>query len=65
MSGVRTPKKNSQDTAIEMIELRPQEVLLLKVLRNSLRFGEVTIKMRDGVPSRIVRIQEFVALDSA
>jgi hypothetical protein len=53
------------DTTIEIIELRPQEVQLIKALRNSLRFGEVTIKVRDGLPFRLVRIQEFVDLGNA
>ncbi len=50
------------DTAIEIIELHPSEIQLIKVLRNSLKYGEVTVKMRDGLPCRLVRVQEFVDL---
>ena len=52
----------TSDTTIEILELHPSEVHLLKVLRGSLPFGEVTIKMRDGLPVRLVRVQEFVDL---
>lgn len=53
---------NSSDTTIELIELSVHEVQLLKVLRNSLRFGEVVIRMRDGKPYQVVRVQEFINL---
>jgi len=46
-------------TVIEMIELHPQERQLLLVLRNKFRFGDITVKMRDGLPFRLVRITEF------
>jgi hypothetical protein len=58
----RTMAPGENDSTIEIIELRPQEVQLLKFLRNSLKFGEVVIKVRDGVPVRLVRIQEFIDL---
>ena len=52
------------DTAlIEVVHLHPSELDLIKVIRNSLRFGEITIKVRDGLPVRMVRVQEFLALD--
>lgn len=50
------------DTAIEIITLHPSEMELLRVLRGTLRFGEVVIKMRDGLPVRLVRTQEYVNL---
>jgi len=46
-----------------IIELHPNEMELIKALRNVFRFGEVTIIMRDGVPFRLKRITEFVDLD--
>jgi len=52
----------SNDSTIEIIELKPQEVDLIRFLRNSIRFGEVVIKIRDGLPVRLVRIQEFADL---
>jgi len=55
---------SNSDTTIELIELHPKEVELLKILRNNLKYGEITIKMRDGIPFRVVRIQEFVDLAS-
>ena len=52
------------DTAlIEVVHIHPSELDLIKVIRNSLRFGEITIKVRDGLPVRMVRVQEFLALD--
>ena len=51
------------DTCIELLEMSPAEMQLIKVIRNSLRFGDVTVKIRDGQPYRIVRIQEFVDLE--
>jgi hypothetical protein len=51
------------DTVIsEIIELHPFEMELLKALRHKWRFGEVTILMRNGLPFRLVRVQEFIDL---
>ena len=55
--------RTATDTgSIELIELRPQELQLIKFLRQSLKFGEVVIKVRDGLPVRLVRLQEFIDL---
>lgn len=62
MQAQRTARQKTSDTTIELIELHRSEIQLIKALRNSLKFGEVTIKMRDGLPVRLVRIQEFVDL---
>lgn len=51
--------KKSDTTVIEILELHQQEIDLLKLLRNKYRFGDITIKMRDGLPFRLVRITEF------
>ena len=51
------------DTDI-IIELHPKEIELIRALRNNWRFGEVTIIVRDGLPYRLKRIQEFIDLDS-
>ena len=47
---------------IDIIDLSPQEMQLLKTLRSRFKFGEVTIIMRDGVPQRIKRIVDIVDL---
>ena len=53
-----------QDTSyIEIISLRPQEIQLIKSLRNNWRFGEVVIIMRDGIPTRLKRVTEFIDLN--
>lgn len=51
------------DTAINILELRPQEMELIHNLRTKFRHGEVTIIMRDGIPFRLRRITEFADLD--
>lgn len=56
--------ENSDTSVIEIVELRPEEVQLIKALRHNWRFGDVTIRMRDGVPFRLVRIQEFMDLST-
>lgn len=50
-----------EDTAI-IIELHPKEIQLIKSLRNNWRFGEVTIIVRDGIPCRLKRVEEFLDL---
>ena len=56
--------KVSNDTTIEILELHPYEVQLLRNLRKNFRFGEITIIMKDGLPFRLKRIMEFADLDS-
>lgn len=61
---IQTSEIQSSDTTlIEIMSLHPQEVSLLKLLRGKFRFGDITIKMRDGLPFRLVRIQEFEDLN--
>ena len=52
------------DTPIELIELSANEYQLIKAIRQSVRFGEIIIKVRDGQPYQLVRIQEFVKLST-
>lgn len=47
------------DTIIDIINLHPKEVQLLKSIRNNWRFGEITIITRDGLPVRLRRVIEF------
>ena len=54
---------SNNDTTIEIIDLYPQEMELIKALRNVWRFGDVTIKMKDGIPYRLVRTMEFIELN--
>ena len=49
-------------TVIEIVELHPQEIELLKAIRHKWKFGEMTILARNGLPFRIVRVQEFIDL---
>lgn len=42
-----------------IIDLHPHEIALLLALRNKFRFGDVTIKMKDGIPMRISKAYEF------
>ena len=51
------------DTTV-IIELHPQEMQLIKALRNNWKFGEVTIIVRNGIPYRLKRVQEFIDLDT-
>jgi len=52
------------DTTI-IIELHPCEIQLIRSLRNNWRYGEVTIIIRDGIPIRLKRIEEFLDLDTS
>jgi len=47
------------DTYIEIIEMTTREMELLHLLRTRFRFGNITITMKDGVPFRLKRIEEF------
>ena len=57
MSLLDVPQNDTE--IIELINLHRQEVELLKALRGRFKFGDVTIRMRDGLPFRLVRTQEF------
>lgn len=63
MERTTSRKAQSDTTTIEIVELSPQELSLLRVLRNGLRFGEVTIRVRNGAPYQVVRVTEMVNLD--
>ena len=54
----------SNDTLIEILELHPFEMELLRNLRTKFKFGDVTITMRDGLPFRLKRITEFAELNT-
>lgn len=62
MNQIQT-KNNVTDSTIELIELHPQELQLIKMIRKSLRFGEIVILVRDGLPYRLKRITELVNLN--
>ena len=49
----------SNDSLIELIDLHPNEMWMLKDMRTRFKFGELTIIMRDGLPVRWKRITEF------
>jgi len=51
------------DDTTTIIELRPEEIQLIKALRYQWRFGDIVIKVKDGVPFRLVRITEFIDLN--
>ena len=57
-------QNKTSDTVIELISLLPQEIELIKAIRERWRFGEITIIVRDGVPVRLRRITEFDDLHS-
>lgn len=50
------------DTTV-IIQLHPNEMQLIRSLRNNWRFGEVTIIVRDGIPQRLKRVEEFLDLN--
>ena len=54
---------NNDSTILEIIDLYPQEMELLKAIRNNWRYGEVTILVRDGLPYRLRRVTDFVELN--
>ena len=56
--------KSNDTTLIEIVELHPQEIQLLKSLRHNWRFGEVTILVRDGLPFRLLRSLTFARNDT-
>jgi hypothetical protein len=48
------------DDTTTIIELHPFEIQLIKAIRNQWRFGEITIIVKDGIPFRLKRVQEFI-----
>lgn len=59
------PLRPSDTEVIEIVSLHQQEVWLLKALRRKLRFGEVTILVRDGLPVRLKRVTEVLSPQDA
>ena len=55
-------RQNSSDTTIELIELRPEEMQLIKSIRTNWRYGEIVIIVRDGIPQRLKRVTEYIDL---
>ena len=62
MKGETVSKLFLADDTTIIIELHPNEIALIKALRNNWRFGEITILVRDGIPYRLRRVQEFIDL---
>ena len=54
--------KNPDTTFIEIMHLHPYEMQLLRGIRDKWRFGEIVILVRNGLPYRMVRTQEFLDL---
>ena len=53
----------SNDTSvIEIIDLHPQELELIKAIRHRWRFGQMTIMVKDGLPFRLERVIETIDL---
>jgi hypothetical protein len=52
----------ANDTVIEIWELHPLEMELLRSIRHRWRFGDMTITCKDGLPFRIKRVEEFIDL---
>lgn len=55
--------QTNDTTLIEIMSLHPNEMQLLKAIRNQWRFGDITVRVRDGLPFRLLRVQEFIDLD--
>jgi len=45
-----------------LIELRPEEMQLIKSIRTNWRYGEIVIIVRDGIPQRLKRVTEYIDL---
>lgn len=60
----KTKQMHRNDTeVIEIIDLHQSEVQLIRLLRNN-RFGQITIKMQDGLPFRVLEVQRFFDMSS-
>ena len=46
-------------TVIEIMNLHPKEIALIKSIRDKWRYGEITIITRDGLPFRLKKVWEF------
>jgi len=45
------------------MELHPNEVELINIIRNRTRFGEVLIVTKDGLPQRVQRTVTYMSLN--
>lgn len=45
------------------MELHPNEVELISIIRNRTRFGELLIVTKDGLPQRIQRTVTYMSLN--
>ena len=53
----------ANDTSIiEIIDLHPQEIRLIKALRTNYRFGEVVLMVKDGLPFRLEKVIRSIDL---
>lgn len=52
-------KKNSDSEVIEIMELHPYEMQVIRLIRNSGGFGEITIVLKDGLPFKVKRVMEM------
>lgn len=59
-----TASFKTDTSVIEIIDLHPREMELIKSIRHRWRFGEIVIKVRNGLPFRLVRTQEFIDLST-
>jgi hypothetical protein len=49
---------------MEILPLRPQEIDLIKLIREKYRFGTIEVVCKDGVPIDILRTVERTRLDT-
>jgi hypothetical protein len=52
------------DAEFILLPLHPKEIALLLALRNKFRYGDVIIKMKDGLPQRLAKAYEFDELNT-
>lgn len=56
--------QNHKEITIESLgKLHPKELQLIYWIRNRFKFGEITLKVRDGLPERILKAfesQDFI-----
>lgn len=55
-------RTKNNDTEITLEILHPNELDLIRKIRKNMRFGEITIMVRDGLPVRLKRITEVEEL---
>jgi hypothetical protein len=57
---IQQQKKPSKE---DLGEMNPLEVQLILYIRERFRYGELTIKTRDGLPVLILKSTEYQSLD--